>query len=60
MRTCSAPLPNSGGDYCRGRDQTSAPCTGGMCRISGGPTLPHPHSDGKRKKNLEETGSKTS
>ena len=35
-RACTSPPPSPGGQYCRGRDQASAPCSGGMCR----PSLP--------------------
>jgi hypothetical protein len=31
-RTCSDPEPRNGGLYCKGRDQASSLCTGGICR----------------------------
>jgi len=34
-RTCSDPPAANGGLYCRGRDQASTVCTGGMCRGTG-------------------------
>ena len=49
MRTCTSPVPGSGGEYCRGRDQSSAPCQGGMCRdpLLGDAPLNPAATDGK-------------
>ena len=32
MRTCSDPVPKSGGSFCQGPDQDYQLCTDGMCR----------------------------
>ncbi|XP_076054854.1 unc-5 [Oratosquilla oratoria] len=34
-RSCSAPTPQHGGQYCTGKDVTSSNCSGGMCRGRG-------------------------